>query len=85
MLTKCANPECAAPFLYLTRGKLFRLETGVGPAQGGQDLCEAKNPTRKLEYFWLCEECSQSLTLSFDRAAGISIRRLLNARAAAAL
>ena len=28
MLSKCANPGCPAPFLYLHEGKLFRLDTG---------------------------------------------------------
>jgi len=27
MVSKCANPNCSAPFLYLHQGKLFRLET----------------------------------------------------------
>ena len=29
MLSKCANPGCTATFLYLHRGKLFRLDTSV--------------------------------------------------------
>ena len=76
MLSKCANSECSAVFLYLHQGRLFKLETGVNPA----NKPEIK---RKLEYFWLCEKCCQSLTLTYDRAAGISTRRTLKAVAAA--
>ena len=74
MLSKCSNPDCSAVFLYLHRGKLFKLETGVQPTNS--------DVKRKLEYFWLCDNCCQSMTLSYDRAAGISTRRTLNAAAA---
>ena len=43
-----------------------------------------KHSERKREYFWLCEECSRSMTLAYDRAAGISTRRTLNESAVAA-
>jgi len=75
MLSKCANSECSAVFLYLRQGKLFKLETGVNPTNH-------HDVKRKLEYFWLCEKCCQSLTLTYDRAAGISTRRTLKAAAA---
>jgi hypothetical protein len=71
MLSKCSNPDCPAVFLYLHRGKLFKLETGANP--NGSDT------KRKLEYFWLCASCCQSMTLTYDRAAGISTRRTLKA------
>jgi len=77
MLSKCSNPECHAVFLYLHRGKLFKLDTGV-PSSGS----EVK---RKTEYFWLCESCCQSMTLKYDRAAGVSTRKTLNASAASAV
>ena len=40
MLSKCANPGCAATFLYLHQGKLFRLDTNVEVVAGtsGQQL-----------------------------------------------
>ena len=34
MLSKCANPGCPAPFLYLHEGKLFRLDTGTESPAG---------------------------------------------------
>jgi hypothetical protein len=85
MLSKCANPSCSALFLYLHQGKLFRMETSVGPGnEAGANPAETRKPVRKLEYFWLCQECCRSLTLTFDRAAGIGTRRILKAQAASA-
>ena len=53
MLAKCCNPSCAHSFRYLSDGKLFRLEND--PALRHSD------PTK--EYFWLCPECSATMTL----------------------
>jgi len=49
MLTKCSNPSCVARFLHLDDGKLFR-------------LISVSDPNR-LEYFWLCNSCSLTMTL----------------------
>lgn len=54
MLTKCSNPSCSAPFKHLLDGKLFRMESDPGVHR-----CD---PNR-MEYFWLCEGCSCTLTL----------------------
>ena len=49
MLSKCANPGCAATFLYLHQGKLFRLDTTCRSccrhirAQQRQSLRDASN------------------------------------------
>jgi hypothetical protein len=68
MLSKCANPGCSARFLYLNRGKLFRI-----PRQSDA-VCDAgsENKARqRLEYFWLCSECAGEMTLAFRRGVGI--------------
>jgi hypothetical protein len=85
MLSKCANSECSAIFLYLHQGRLFKLETNVNPNSGSAptDNFQTKKSGRKLEYFWLCEKCCQDLTLTYDRAAGVGTRRTLNPLAAA--
>jgi hypothetical protein len=69
MLSKCANPGCPAPFLYLHQGKLFHLESATGdPAS------QATNkPARRIEFFWLCDECASGLTLRYNRQRGISV------------
>jgi ribosomal protein L37AE/L43A len=86
MLSKCANPGCSAAFLYLNRGKLFRVETVSAKVQAESDVTGygEKKSERKAEYFWLCEECSRSLTLAYDRSVGITTRRTMKEVAVAA-
>lgn len=69
MLSKCANPGCPAPFRYLHQGKLFRLDTGpeYPPAKSSE------KPVRRLEFFWLCEECAVRLTLDYKQGVGITM------------
>jgi len=54
MLSECSNSSCSAPFRYLGKGKLFRLED-----QPARSTCQ---PIQE-EYFWLCERCSATMTL----------------------
>jgi len=76
MVSKCANPECTTPFLYFHRGKLFRVETegrqerrrNMGSESG------AGKPLRRIEFYWLCQDCAEKMTLVFDRTIGISVR-----------
>jgi len=65
MVSKCANPTCSAPFLYLRDGRLFRVEV---EAAGPQPLGE-RRPARRLEHFWLCGACSGLFTLTVDNGA----------------
>jgi hypothetical protein len=85
MLSKCANPGCSASFLYLHQGKLFRLETngnGDNTRIDGADP-HGKNSSRRLEYFWLCDECASVMTVSFKKGVGVTTRPLFVARKAA--
>lgn len=66
MLSKCANPACTTPFQYLRDGRLFQMETGVGP-----QLVSDKKPQHRVEYFWLCSRCSPEMTLSFTPGKGV--------------
>src|SRR5438094_7960815 len=68
MLSKCANPQCRAAFLYLHQGKLFRIETEAGSHQDPAADSGARKPVRRLDYFWLCEDCASLMTL--DRKNG---------------
>ncbi len=75
MLSKCANPGCSAPFLYLHEGKLFRLDTGIeSPASGIESPAgqTTQKTIRKLEFFWLCGECAAKLTLGYKKGVGIT-------------
>lgn len=85
MLSKCANPDCSASFRYFHSGKLFRAEISAGLDRRrtlGQDGQQHK-PLRRLEFFWLCEGCAQSMTLIFDKQQGVTVRHKDYARSAA--
>ena len=86
MLSKCANPSCQAPFQKLSEGKLFRVDRQrlqhVGP-----QLVTEKKPARRLEHYWLCKDCAESMTVTWDRSRGVYVQPLrpfMVARAAAA-
>jgi len=86
MLSKCANPECSANFRYLHQGKLFRIETSVGldhrRANLGSDD-DKKKPLRRLEFYWLCEDCTKKMTVILDKETGVSVRPFRYLQAAA--
>jgi hypothetical protein len=85
MLSKCANPDCTAAFRYLSHGKLFRLDTTSGnsiPDAFGMDPT-AKKPARHIEFFWLCEDCADTVTLAFKKGEGITMQPVAQAKAAA--
>jgi len=66
MVAKCINPYCNRPFRYLDHGKLFVTEYPPTLAAGPLHV-------RKREHFWLCEDCSRSMTVAIrhehDRVA----------------
>lgn len=72
MLSKCANPGCPATFLYLHEGKLFRLDTNV-EVLARIPVREVTRPSRRVEFFWLCDECAAELTLGYIRGTGITV------------
>jgi len=84
MISKCANPACAARFLYLHQGKLFRFER---EAQTDTQLSLGFDPTvhkhsQGVQFYWLCEQCSASMTLVYCKGVGVTthpLRRLLKA------
>jgi hypothetical protein len=73
MVAKCANPSCSRSFRYLGEGRLFRLE--ADPAFSLSD-----NPTfgssKIVEYFWLCDACSTSMTLRLDEKGTVTAEPL---------
>ena len=93
MVSKCANPACSTPFHYLREGKIFRMEveatpptdkTGLPNGNISPFLVGSRKPMLKLEHFWLCGPCSQSMNLLFDKDNGISVIPKVRARAAVA-
>lgn len=84
MLSKCANPACSTPFRYLRDGKLFEIESGVGSENS---TFGAKKPNRRVEFFWLCGQCSADFTVIKNNEEGaitISLRKVFSAKRAAA-
>ncbi|MGA7884365.1 MAG: hypothetical protein WCA44_01390 [Acidobacteriaceae bacterium] len=57
MVSNCANPKCGKPLHYLREGRIFAFEvsTGVDGPNGKR--------TRRLEHFWLCGACTQTMTV----------------------
>jgi hypothetical protein len=75
MVSKCANPNCSAPFRYLHAGKLFRVDTSAGVdrsvATGANE--SQKKPLHRVVFYWLCEDCAATMTLIFDKENGVSV------------
>ncbi len=76
MISKCANPACSARFLYLHKGKLFRFER---EAREDTEPLLGFDPTvhkhsRGVEFFWLCESCSVTMTLTHRKGAGVALQ-----------
>ena len=63
MLSKCANPACSARLHYLHEGRIFKLETNAISSD------RKGSPARRVEHFWLCERCAQTLTVVMENGA----------------
>ena len=57
MVSQCANPKCGKPLHYLREGRIFVFDVSRGTADG------SGKRTRRLEHFWLCGACSESLAM----------------------
>ncbi|MBZ5720256.1 MAG: hypothetical protein LAO03_07725 [Acidobacteriia bacterium] len=73
MLHKCANPACSNPFRRLSEGKLFQVETEylAAPASERNTNGRQNRNPRRVEYYWLCNECASFLTLTFEKDRGM--------------
>ena len=79
MLSRCANPQCAKPFLRLGQGRLFLAETVsvAHPPDATVSLFPyARHPPRRVERYWLCDQCSRISTLVHDHNQGIILMPL---------
>jgi hypothetical protein len=70
MVNVCANPECGKPLHYLREGRVFIFEV----ADGGSDAMGKR--LRRLEHFWLCGGCSQTMMVSQEEEEIKVVRRL---------
>ena len=69
MISKCANPACNEPFLYLRGGKLFRVERWEGAETNGE---AREKLSHNVEHFWLCSRCSAVMTLVYLKGKGVA-------------
>jgi len=84
MVSKCANPACSAPFLYLHEGRLFRVEhdeEAGGPSFGAE--LGMRKPGRRIEFFWLCDHCASRMMLVLEPGRGVHVRLLAHRKPAA--
>jgi hypothetical protein len=75
MLSRCANVQCAKPFLRLREGKLFLVETDrvAKPGASGPPFIRARQQQRQVEHFWLCDECAAKYSLIYERERGVAL------------
>ena len=67
MVDNCANPKCNKPLHYLRDGRVFTFNVpGASLGPNGQKL-------PRIEHYWLCGECSVSLTLEKLSEAGVQV------------
>jgi hypothetical protein len=74
MLSKCANPSCSTPLVYLREGKIFMIESAPKSQTipAAPTLLASKLQNR-VEHFWLCGPCSLEMTLIMDRERGVQV------------
>jgi hypothetical protein len=71
--SKCANAECKEAF-QAGHGKFFRfLQDSRGEASNAHGVC----------HYWLCDRCSQALTLKYQPGVGIFVVSRLHLSASA--
>ncbi|MGC2639861.1 MAG: hypothetical protein WA294_21960 [Acidobacteriaceae bacterium] len=56
MVNNCANPKCGKPLHYLRDGRVFIFDVPGKIAANGKRA-------RRIEHFWLCGTCSQTLAM----------------------
>ena len=72
MLSHCANSRCSRPFLRLRQGTLFLVECMANPADVTAAPSLPMRPRgRRVERYWLCDDCAGVWTLVHDRHRGI--------------
>jgi len=68
MVNHCANPSCCKPLHYLNEGRIFVFDMPDPVAKG-----MAGRTVRRMEHFWLCGVCCESLTLERESELSVQI------------
>ena len=72
MLSKCANPSCSTPLIYLREGKIFAMKSDADALTRPEGPFLAK-PAARVEHFWLCGPCCSQFTLVYNKKCGVSV------------
>jgi hypothetical protein len=72
MLHKCANAACATLFRSMHQGKLFQIEREPERTTAGTMRTQRQTRARKrVEHYWLCDECFPLVTLTVQSIRGV--------------
>jgi hypothetical protein len=74
MLSHCANQQCLKPFLRLRQGKLFLVEAECVAKPGELTAlasAQMRPQPRRVERYWLCDQCAEVWTLVHEWSQGI--------------
>jgi len=84
MLSKCLNPHCSKTFHHFGQGRLFRIdfsEAGRRNALAGKPVVSTiRSKANPIEHFWLCEDCSTTLTIELSEAGEVRLTALETVR-----
>lgn len=73
MLYKCANTACVNLFRSLSQGKLFQIQIVAPQALRPRPMKTRKHrASSTFEHYWLCDNCSSILTLTFGGERGLT-------------
>jgi len=67
VVNNCANPGCGKPLHYLREGRIYIFDASAGSAEPGTKRL------RRLEHFWLCGACSETLILIQDGQGAVRV------------
>lgn len=73
MLSKCANPNCSAPFHYFREGRIFILDERTWPGLFQKAKEKYGQQSHNVEHFWLCGQCSSQYGIALSREGAISV------------
>ena len=71
MLAKCVNPVCSNQFRFLHQGKLLEVEIQFLDKAAANDHRDIAKGKVHIERYWLCDQCSEHVTLRFDKRQGL--------------
>src|ERR1700674_2353921 len=73
MLYKCANTACVNLFRSMSEGKLFQIQMAAQPVFRTRTMKTRRHrASPSFEHYWLCDNCSSVLTLTFASKSGLT-------------